>query len=208
MAAPTFKVTFIDGKIEEIKLRPRAQIDYEEETGDALISLDSDQMRVSKLYKLAWFAAGKPGDFDEWIDSLDAVEMAGDEDERCEEDDNPPYLTRQLARLALYTGQPFDQVMRSELFGRVLAQEVSEYWPPERELLAVIAETLSAILISNLKWYGAKGVGKPLTIPRPHHTTLGRFGDSPPEDAGEPSDTRVSNVISFSQFKQMLDDRE
>ena len=89
MAAPTFKVTFIEGNIEEIKLRPRAQIAYEEETGDALISLDSDQMRVSKLYKLAWFAAGKPGDFDEWIDSLDAVEMAGDEDEDGDEATRP-----------------------------------------------------------------------------------------------------------------------
>ena len=93
--------------------------------------------------------------------------------------------------------------MRSELFGRVLAQETADYWPVERELLAVIAETLSAILVSNLKWYGAKGVGKPLSIPRPTATQLGIFGEGPPEDA----DTRVSdNVISFSQFRQMLDE--
>jgi hypothetical protein len=87
MAAPIFKVTHIDGTEEEVALRPRAQIAYEEETGDALISLDSDEMRVSKLYKLAWFAAGRPSDFDEWIDSLDSVEMAttGTEDEPQEE---------------------------------------------------------------------------------------------------------------------------
>jgi len=80
MAAPIFKVTHIDGTAEEVRLRPRAQIDYEEETGDALISFDTDEMRVSKLYTLAWYAAGKPGEFDEWIDSLDSVEMAGGED--------------------------------------------------------------------------------------------------------------------------------
>ena len=87
MAAPIFKVTFVDGRTEEVRLRPRAQIDYEEETGDALISFETDEMRVSKLYSLAWFAAGKPETFDEWIDSLDAVEMAGAEDANSDEGD-------------------------------------------------------------------------------------------------------------------------
>jgi hypothetical protein len=89
MAAPTFKVTLIDGTESEVKLRPRAQIDYEEETGDALVSFDTDEMKVSKLYKLAWYAAGKPDTFDEWVDSLDAVEMAGDEDVDDTEDGEP-----------------------------------------------------------------------------------------------------------------------
>jgi hypothetical protein len=86
MAAPRFKVTKIDGSVEEIRLRPRAQIDYEDETGEALINLDSEDMKVSKLYTVAWYAAGKPDTFDEWIDSLDAVEMA-DEDADKEGDD-------------------------------------------------------------------------------------------------------------------------
>jgi hypothetical protein len=90
MAAPTFKVTLIDGTTSEVKLRPRAQIDYEEETGDALVSFDTDEMKVSKLYKLAWYAAGKPETFDEWVDSLDAVEMAGDEDANAEDTESPP----------------------------------------------------------------------------------------------------------------------
>jgi hypothetical protein len=37
---------------------------------------------------LAWFAAGKPDTFDEWIDSLDSVEMAGDEDAENNEGDD------------------------------------------------------------------------------------------------------------------------
>jgi len=90
MAAPIFKITYSDERVEEVKLRPRAQIDFEEETGDALVTLDSDEMRVSKLYLLAWFAAGKPGEFEDWIDSLDAVELAGDEDADAEDDSTRP----------------------------------------------------------------------------------------------------------------------
>ena len=90
MAAPRFKVTYIDERFEEYPLRPRAQIAYEEATGEGLVALDSDDMRVSKLYTLAWFAAGQPDTFDEWIDSLDSVEMAGGEDGEQEGDSTRP----------------------------------------------------------------------------------------------------------------------
>ena len=78
------------------------------------------------------------------------------------------------------------------------------------ELLAVIAEQQSALLIAFLRAYGAKGVGKPLSIPRPVHTQLGHLGEPGPEP-----DTQISarkplppNVISFSKFKEMLGDAE
>jgi hypothetical protein len=99
-------------------------------------------------------------------------------------------------------------VSRSELVIRALVAEQSEYWPMHYELLAVIAEQQSALLIAFLRAYGAKGVGKPLHVPRPQHTRLGRIG----EPVGE-LDTQISapgpgppNVISFSKFKEMLGD--
>jgi hypothetical protein len=90
MAAPTFKVTYEDGRTEDVKLRPRAQIDYEEETGDAIVAFDTDEMRVSKLYQLAWYAAGKPDTFNDWVDSLDSVEIAGGEDADAEDSEPRP----------------------------------------------------------------------------------------------------------------------
>lgn len=89
MAAPKFTLTYLDGTSEEVVLRPRAQIAYEEDTGEGLASLDED-IRVSKLYRLAWYAAGRPSDFDEWIDSLESVDLpAGDMNDDGEADTRP-----------------------------------------------------------------------------------------------------------------------
>jgi hypothetical protein len=89
MAAPKFTVTYLDGTSETVSLRPRAQIQFEEDTGGGLVSLD-DEVRVSKLYKLAWYAAGKPGEFDEWLDNLEAVELPQQEETGVEGDSTHP----------------------------------------------------------------------------------------------------------------------
>jgi hypothetical protein len=107
-----------------------------------------------------------------------------------------------LVRLALATGQPLDQVTRSDLVARAFNRAYQEHWPVQTELLASILEHLSALLIVTLRAHGAKNVGKPITVPRP------KLGSMPRPAA----DTRVSedtpappgNVISFSKFKEML----
>ena len=75
MPSPKFNITHIDGSQETAVLRPKAQIQFEEDTGDALASLDGE-MKVSKLYKLAWYATGREIPFDAWIDNLEEVDMA------------------------------------------------------------------------------------------------------------------------------------
>ena len=87
MAAPTFTVTFIDGTSEEVRLRPRAQIAFEEETGEALASFNSDRDESVQALSAGLVRSGQAGGFDEWIDSLDSVEIARAEDESQQGDD-------------------------------------------------------------------------------------------------------------------------
>jgi hypothetical protein len=95
-------------------------------------------------------------------------------------------------------------VLRSDLFARVLNDEYADYWPVERELLATIVDELSYLIHIFLRANGAKNVPEPYRVPRPEQTRLGRHIAEP--------DTRVAdmgaggNVISFSQFKRMLEE--
>jgi hypothetical protein len=91
-------------------------------------------------------------------------------------------------RLALYGRQPLDQITQSDLVTRAFAEEMAEYWPVEYELLAVIAEQMSALLLAFLRVHGAKNVGEPLRIPRP----ATRVADDEPK------------AISFREFARQL----
>jgi hypothetical protein len=77
--APTFIVYYLDGSETEERLLPFQQIAYEKETGEPLFSQD-EGARMEKVYRLAWYASGKPSAFDEWVRSLEAVSMVEDED--------------------------------------------------------------------------------------------------------------------------------
>ena len=90
---------------------------------------------------------------------------------------------------------------QSELVLRAFAEEAATYWPMEYELLAVIAEQQSALLVAFLRANGAKNVGKPLTIPRPRHLTPAELDTQVSEGRHEAK----SNVISFGAFKEMLE---
>lgn len=82
MAAPTFIIEYIDGSAEEVKLLPRAQIAYEAETKR---SLRGDVESLTELYRLAWYAAGKPdGSLQEWAEKIESLSSA---DENTEEGD-------------------------------------------------------------------------------------------------------------------------
>lgn len=71
MPAPRFKIEQTDGTEREVKMLPLAQIAYERETGKSLGGDFGEQ--VTDLYKLAWFADGAPGEFDQWIEGIEAV---------------------------------------------------------------------------------------------------------------------------------------
>jgi hypothetical protein len=47
----------------------------------------------------------------------------------------------------------------------------AEAWTVERELLATLVEVTHALLIVTLKAHGAKNVGQPIQVPRPHRDT-------------------------------------
>jgi hypothetical protein len=72
MPAPKFKVEYVDGSEEEVKLLPKAQVEYERETKKSLGEGFGESLE--EVYNLAWFAAGKPnGSLDSWLDSVEAV---------------------------------------------------------------------------------------------------------------------------------------
>ena len=81
MAVLTFKIGYSDGTEQEAPFRPKAQVAYERDTGEP-IGMEDDQVLVTKLYHMAWYAAGKPmDDFDAWLDTIDSVEAGGNDDE-------------------------------------------------------------------------------------------------------------------------------
>jgi hypothetical protein len=72
MAAPVMALTFTDGRKEEVKLNPRVLVEIERKFGATVPGIEGS------LYG-AWHKLGRPGDFDEWLDSLESI------DERSEE---------------------------------------------------------------------------------------------------------------------------
>jgi len=78
MAAPKFKIDYADGVSDEVSLKPARQIQYEAETGEPLFDQD-ETVLMTKVYTLAWYAAGKPLTFEEWAETLESVEMVNEE---------------------------------------------------------------------------------------------------------------------------------
>lgn len=81
MAVLRFNIEYADETTVEASFLPKQQVQYEMETGDPIAS-SSDEILVTKLYKMAWFAAGKPrDDFDDWLDDLVSVEALDSDDD-------------------------------------------------------------------------------------------------------------------------------
>ena len=95
MPAPRFTVEREDGSVKESTLSPKWQIAYERDTGEPLFE-ESERVRVEKVYRLGWYAEGKPGDFDEWLDDVESVSMVNDEDEDDDSDARPTSPERSL----------------------------------------------------------------------------------------------------------------
>lgn len=82
--------------------------------------------------------------------------------------------------------------MSDELLMDSFVKELEDYWPMERELLALIAEILHSLLLVTAKAHGGKSLPKPLKVPRP----LSARG----EEVAEP--------IAFGDFAARWDDDE
>ncbi len=73
MASPVIQLTFTDGRSEEVKLNPRILVEVERRFGGTIPGIEGS------LYG-AWFRLGRPGVFDEWLDTIEDIEEApGDE---------------------------------------------------------------------------------------------------------------------------------
>ena len=77
-----FHVQMMDGSERDLLAGPVTQVAFEREHGKSLISV-GDQPMVSDFYWLAWHAARAGdksiGSFDEFLASVESVEMVGEE---------------------------------------------------------------------------------------------------------------------------------
>ena len=89
MAALKFKIEYENGPVEEVTFRPSAQVAYETDTGDPIATSD-DQILVTKLYRMAWYAAGQPDTFEEWLDRIESIEAPDSDEGQTEGDDTRP----------------------------------------------------------------------------------------------------------------------
>lgn len=90
MATPTFNITRADGAVETHRLRPIAQMRYEADFKEPIFSSrDGSEMKMTKLFTLAWYAAGKPGDnLADWLEDVDDVDMKTPESEALDEEED------------------------------------------------------------------------------------------------------------------------
>lgn len=70
MAAPVITLTFTDGHTEEVKLNPRVLVEIERKFGTDIPGIEGS------LYG-AWHRLGRPGAFDDWLDTVEEIHEEG-----------------------------------------------------------------------------------------------------------------------------------
>jgi hypothetical protein len=83
MASTKFTIVIGDST-ETFTVRPRDILKSERE------SKNLQDSPIESTYRLAWYAAGAPATFDEWIDTVDELTPILPEDEEGEEEAVPP----------------------------------------------------------------------------------------------------------------------
>lgn len=76
----TFRVTFADGREPlEVRVGPRAIVNVERRWPG--IKPDGSDARppLEAMYYAVWFAAGKPGKFDDYLDEIEGIEVVEQE---------------------------------------------------------------------------------------------------------------------------------
>lgn len=73
---PEFVIHYLDGRSETVQMLPRHQVAYEAREKKSLGAGDG----VTDLYKMAWYATGQVGTFDEFLDTLQGVDPATSEE--------------------------------------------------------------------------------------------------------------------------------
>ena len=72
----TITVTHIDGSTSEAKVTPVVQVAFERNFNDGITVLsDTATMRMEYIYWLAWHAAKTGASFDDWLETIDAIEV-------------------------------------------------------------------------------------------------------------------------------------
>lgn len=66
MASPRIKLTFLDGNTAEAVLNPRILVQVENDLGG--------MPPIKGTFYGAWLRLGRPGDFMEWLDTIDDYE--------------------------------------------------------------------------------------------------------------------------------------
>lgn len=81
MASIYLKVEYADGRMDTVRVGPKAQVLYERHFGEGFYSYSADP-RTEKLYFMAWqsleLAGQKPPEFEEFLDLLEEVTVKRD----------------------------------------------------------------------------------------------------------------------------------
>lgn len=84
------EVGYDDGEKIVAVVRPKAVVEFEA-AGHRMSMNEADGM--SWIYKLAWYALGKPsGDFMSWLDSVEYCSTLSDDEEVEEDADGGPFI--------------------------------------------------------------------------------------------------------------------
>lgn len=72
-------VKYGDGTAAEVKTGPRTEVEFERKFNVGLVEAfqKEDAMRLEWLYFLAWHASKSKAPFDDWLDSIETVEVEG-----------------------------------------------------------------------------------------------------------------------------------
>lgn len=87
------RVTYVDGRVVDSTVSPRAEVDFERRFGIGVRAAGKD-MHQEYYYYLAWaglhFAGKEPADFDAFLGMIDDVENVKDEEAELPEDPTKP----------------------------------------------------------------------------------------------------------------------
>lgn len=75
VATGLFQVTYIDERPpEHVKVRPRAVLEIERRWPSRLPDMSDFMPAMEGMLYGVWVGLGKPGEFEEWVDTVDEIE--------------------------------------------------------------------------------------------------------------------------------------
>lgn len=73
----TMTVTYANGGDSKVEVKPRSQIAFERKFDRSIADAfgSADALRFEYVYFLAWHASKSTVDFDDWLDSVEGIDM-------------------------------------------------------------------------------------------------------------------------------------